>query len=88
MEFKKQFKEAHPKTIGETDSNFDKSNYIDWIDKEYTQLKADKAELLEALEEIERRYYIIATEPDGIVRETMIDNLTDGISELIQKHKQ
>lgn len=52
MEFKKQFKEAYPETIGETDSHFDKSNYIDWIDKEYAQLKADKAELLELMEEL------------------------------------
>lgn len=52
MKFKKQFKEAHPETIGETDSHYDKSNYIDWIDKEYAQLQAEKEELLEALERI------------------------------------
>lgn len=32
MKYKTEFKEAHPETIGEKDSAFDMSNYIDWID--------------------------------------------------------
>lgn len=76
MEFKKQFKEAHPETIGETDSHFDKSNYIDWIDKEYAQLQADKAELLEALYFAKRHCKKHAPV------------LFDKIESLIQKHKQ
>lgn len=44
-------------------------------------------ELEAMLEEIDRRYYILATEPNGIVRETMIGSLTDGITELLNKPK-
>ncbi len=76
MKFKKQFKEAHPETIGETDSHYDKSNYIDWIDKEYAQLQADKEELIEKLEEI---YGYLGSYFDG-------EKVS--IGELIQKHKQ
>lgn len=64
-----------PFDTGKTSDDFDK------LVKENEEMKA-------MLEEINRRCYILATEPNGIVRETMIDNLTDGISELIQKHKQ
>lgn len=52
------------------------------------KLEAEKAELLEALEETNRRIGIIKSEPDGIVRETMIDMLPIGIESLIKKHKQ
>lgn len=56
--------------------------------QQISQLKADKEELLSALEETNRRISIIKSEPDGIVRETMIDMLPIGIESLIQKHKQ
>lgn len=29
----KLYKEAHPETIGEIDQNFDRSNYIDWLEE-------------------------------------------------------
>ncbi len=53
-----------------------------------SQLKSDKEELIEMLEEIKRRIEIINSEPDGVIRETMIDMLPIGIESLIQKHKQ
>lgn len=62
--------------------------YPESLTKFYADLRKENEEMKAMLEEINRRYYILATEPNGIVRETMIDNLTDGISELIQKHKQ
>lgn len=52
------------------------------------QLQADKEELLGMLGEIKRRIGIINSEPDGVIRETMIDMLPIGIESLIQKHKQ
>lgn len=51
------------------------------------KLEAEKKELLELLEETNRRISIIKSEPDGIVRETMIDMLPIGIESLIKKHK-
>lgn len=83
MKFKKQFKEAHPETIGETDSHFDKSNYIDWIDKEYTQLKADKEELLEALE-----IFIEQNTPTFTSHDYEFPEHVMKAKSLIQKHKQ
>jgi len=32
--FEKSFREAHPETIGETDSHFDLDNYKDWLEKQ------------------------------------------------------
>jgi len=34
MKYKKEFRTAHPETIGETDKEFDISNYIDWLEKQ------------------------------------------------------
>ena len=54
-ELRKQFKIDHPETIGETDSAFDDSNYIDWLEskvqtltennlvKQYTEADMDYA---------------------------------------------
>jgi hypothetical protein len=33
---REQFKKDHPETIGETDSAFDNSNYIEWLEAELT----------------------------------------------------
>lgn len=41
-ELRKQFKKDHPETIGETDSAFDNSNYIDWLEKKLTPLEEGK----------------------------------------------
>lgn len=35
----KEFKQAHPETVGEKDHAFDMSNYIDWTDGEYLKAK-------------------------------------------------
>lgn len=32
FKFEKEFREAHPETIGETDSHFDLSNYNGWLE--------------------------------------------------------
>jgi hypothetical protein len=42
-------------------------------------------EMLEMMEEIQRRVSIIISEPNGIVRETMINNLNLGIENLIKE---
>lgn len=47
--FDKQFRAAHPETIGETDKEFDLHNYVEWLEGEYvdakTKLKASGVEL-------------------------------------------
>ena len=83
MEFKKKFKEAQPETICETDSHFDKSNYIAWIDKEYAQLQAEKKELLEALEIFIEQNTHTFTSHDYEFPEHVMK-----AKSLIQKHKQ
>jgi len=35
MKYEKEFRKAHPETIGETDRQFDESNYTDWLEKAY-----------------------------------------------------
>lgn len=73
----------------ESDKEIHYINYwFEEVPDNEADLRKENEEMKAMLEEINRRYYILATEPNGIVRETMIDNLTDGISELIQKHKQ
>jgi chromosome segregation ATPase len=42
---------------------------------ELESLRAEKAELIEALRSIKDRLQIVMSEPNGIVRETMINNL-------------
>ena len=32
MKYEKEFREAHPETIGETDKQFDQSNYVEWLE--------------------------------------------------------
>lgn len=32
--FEKEFREAHPETIGETDSHYDLDNYKDWLEQQ------------------------------------------------------
>lgn len=49
MKYKKEFKEAHPETIGETDDSFDMSNYIDWIDNKLQTQTERERKLYEAL---------------------------------------
>ena len=34
MKYEKEFREAYPETIGETDKAFDLSNYTDWLEKQ------------------------------------------------------
>jgi hypothetical protein len=36
--FEKEFRTAHPETLGETDSDFDLDNYKDWLEDEYCKL--------------------------------------------------
>lgn len=38
MKFEKQFRKENPQTIGETDSHFDLSNYVDWLEEKLTDL--------------------------------------------------
>lgn len=35
MKYEKEFRKAHPETIGEKDSAFDMSNYSEWLDRTY-----------------------------------------------------
>jgi hypothetical protein len=52
----------------------------------YDALLISKApEMLEILIGIQRRVSIIISEPNGIVRETMINNLDLGIEQLIKE---
>lgn len=37
MKFKEQFKKDCPETVGETDQNFDRLNYIGWLDNLLTE---------------------------------------------------
>lgn len=37
--YDKEFREAHPETIGETDSHFDVSNYADWLENRLEELE-------------------------------------------------
>lgn len=39
MKFEKEFRKEHPETLGETDRDFDRANYIDWLEQ-----KIDKAQ--------------------------------------------
>lgn len=42
MKFEKQFREAHPETVGETDSRFDLDNYCEFLESLVEEkLKAD-----------------------------------------------
>lgn len=41
MKYKKEFKDEHPETVGETDSHFDLSNYCDWLESKYDEIKSD-----------------------------------------------
>jgi hypothetical protein len=50
MEFKEDYKKAHPETIGEKDQDFDRANYIDWLDEKHKELMGSNKELLEALQ--------------------------------------
>ena len=49
MKYKKEFKQDHPETIGETDSHYDLSNYVDWLDKKYNELQKENEELKQQL---------------------------------------
>ncbi len=55
----------------------------------YNALLISKApEMLEMLKEIQRRVSIIISEPNGIVKDTMIHNLDLGIEQLIKEATQ
>jgi len=47
--------------------------------------ESKEGEVLDMLKEILRRVDIIKSEPDGIVRNTMIDNIDLGIEQLIKE---
>jgi hypothetical protein len=65
------------------------STFIDIEEFRANALLISKApEMLEMLEEIQRRISIIISEPNGIVRETMINNLDLGIEKLIKEATQ
>ena len=60
-----------------------------WVFNEAKEMESEKNqkfdEMLEMLEEVQRRVSIINSEPNGIVRETMINNLDLGIEQLIKE---
>lgn len=39
MKYEKEFREAHPETIGETDYTFDITNYNEWLEKRIEAMK-------------------------------------------------
>ena len=51
MKYKKEFKKENPETIGETDYTFDISNYCDWLEEKYEELKIQRDVAVESLEE-------------------------------------
>jgi len=59
-------------------------DYINWLERNVVKLFAindvvGRSEQLVAYTEIERRQQLIMSEPDGVVRETMIANLLVGL---------
>lgn len=44
MKYEKEFREAHPETIGETNKVFDLCNYVDWLECEYEELELTYSE--------------------------------------------
>ena len=52
MKYKKEFKKAHPETIGETERFFDLMNYCDWLDSEYNQLQKENEELVNLFNDV------------------------------------
>ena len=42
MKYEKEFREAHPETIGEKDKTFDYGNYTIWLEGEHETLKKVK----------------------------------------------
>ena len=41
--FEKEFRTAHPETLGETDAEFDLDNYKDWLEDEYCKILLNQA---------------------------------------------
>ena len=41
MKFEKEFREAHPETVGEIDKEFDNNNYIEWLEGKNKQLEME-----------------------------------------------
>lgn len=39
MKFEQRYREAHPETVGETDKQFDLSNYCDWLESLVEEFK-------------------------------------------------
>ena len=39
MKYETEYRKDHPETIGETDKEFDLSNYSEWLDKQLTSYK-------------------------------------------------
>lgn len=94
------FKKAHPETVGETDKEYDRYNYMEWLEKhakslinKVSDLESDYEKMNKSLQEyekqftdeliknrnlksrineIERRHSIIMSEPNDIIRSTMI----------------
>jgi hypothetical protein len=50
-------------------------NEYDELTETIATLRAEKAELIEALRVVKDRLQIVISEPNGLVRETMINNL-------------
>jgi len=54
MEYKKQYEKENPQVIGEKDKEFYRHNYIDWADKQISDLKKQIKVLEDAILETER----------------------------------
>ncbi len=56
MKYYKEFKQYHPETIGETDKEFDRANYTEWLEKRYEALTptavSQRSELLAFIAEV------------------------------------
>ena len=85
MKFEKEFREAHPETIGETDRAFDESNYTDWMEKQYSELLASLTERMNTIKSDERMSYnpdqVFSNAPLALIQHGMLQelNLIEGI---------
>lgn len=79
MKFKydKEFRADHPETVGEIDTQFDTSNYVEWLEKKYGELLIEQnAPTLEDVKDQikknpkpEYRFYDVFVEDDMIIIE-------------------
>lgn len=52
MRYEKEFRQAKPETIGETDHHFDSVNYYEWLESKLSEAEKQRDELLDGIKKV------------------------------------